>query len=177
MIRSNWVLDPGKFLTREEARRLLETASIRAEAALSRGNKVAVRDYFIVNLALSTGLRVAEIAGLKCKDIFLRERFCALLVRSGKGGKKRLVRFNGTFKEHYSEYMLWKQSIEEPTGPDDPLLLSSNTGGHMTTSAIEKATQTACVAVCMISEHDLASTLYIRDTIFIGAAEIRSVSN
>jgi hypothetical protein len=47
MMRSNWVLDPGKFLTAEEASRLRETTSKRAAAALARGNKVAVRDHFI----------------------------------------------------------------------------------------------------------------------------------
>lgn len=139
MIKSNWILDPGKFLTREEVSRLLETARKRAEVALARGNKVAIRDYFIVDLALSTGLRVAEIADLNCKDIFLRERFCALLVRNGKSGKKRLVRFNGSLKCHYEKYLLWKQTIGEPTGLGDPLFLSSNTGGHMSTRALEKA--------------------------------------
>ncbi len=139
MIKSNWVLDPGKFLSREEVNRLLETARRRVEVALARGNKVAVRDYFIVDLALSTGLRVAEIADLKCKDIFLRERFSALLVRNGKGGKKRLVRFNGSFKRHYEEYILWKQTVGEPIGLGDALFLSSNTSGHMTTRALEKA--------------------------------------
>ncbi|NVL91383.1 MAG: tyrosine-type recombinase/integrase [Desulfobacterales bacterium] len=139
MIRTNWVLDPGKFLSREEVNRLLETAMKRATAAIARGNKVAVRDYFIVDMALSTGLRVAEIAELKCRDIFLRENFCALLVRNGKGGKKRLVRFNGAFKQHYEEYLLWKQTVGEPTGLGDPLFLSSNTGGHITTRGIEKA--------------------------------------
>ena len=139
MIRSNWVLDPGKFLSREEVNRLLEKAKKRAEVACARGNKVAVRDYFVVDMALSTGLRVAEIANLKCKDIFLKDHFCALLVRNGKGGKKRLVRFNGSLKCHYEKYLLWKQTIGEPTGLGDPLLLSSNTGGHMTTRALEKA--------------------------------------
>ena len=139
MIKSNWILDPGKFLSREEVHRLLETAKRRAEIALARGNKVAVRDYFIVDLALSTGLRVREIADLKCKDIFLRDRLCAVLVRNGKGGKRRLVRFNGSFKKHYKEYLLWKQAAGEPAGPDDPLLLSSNTGCHMSTRAIQKA--------------------------------------
>ena len=139
MIRSNWVLDPGKFLSRGEVSRLLETARKRAEIALARGNKVAVRDYFVVDLALSTGLRVAEIADLKCKDIFLRDRFCALLVRNGKGGKKRLVRFNGAFKRHYEKFISWKQSVGEPTSLSDPLLLSSNSRGHMTTRALEKA--------------------------------------
>lgn len=139
MFRSNWVLDPGKFLTPEEAKRLLETARRRAKVALARGNKVAVRDYFIVDLALATGLRVMEIAQLKCGDVFLRGPVCLLLIRNGKGGKKRLVRFNGTFKRDYEQYMLWKQTVGEPTGAGDPLLLSSNTGRHMTTRAVQKA--------------------------------------
>jgi site-specific recombinase XerD len=139
MFKSNWVLDPGKFLTPEEVNRLLDTAGKRAKIARARGNKGAVRDYFIVHLALSTGLRVAEIASLKCRDVFLKDHFCALLVRNGKGGKKRLVRFNGAFKRHYEEYLLWKETMGEPVGLGDPLLLSSNTGGHMTTRALQKA--------------------------------------
>ena len=139
MIQSNWVLDPGKFLTREEASRLLETLRKRARIALARGNKVAVRDYFIIDLALSTGLRVMEIAQLKCGDIFLRAPACMLLVRNGKGGKKRLVRFNGAFKRHFEEYVCWKQTVGEPTEPGDPLILSSNTRTRMTTRALEKA--------------------------------------
>ena len=155
MIRSNWVLDPGKFLSREEVNRLLETARKKAAAAITPGNKVAVRDYFIVDLALSTGLRVAEIADLKCKDIFLRERFNALLVRNGKGGKKRLVRFNGSFKQHYDEYILWKQTVGEPIGLGDPLLLSSNTGTHLTTRALEKAFKRTAARVGLPSHYSI----------------------
>jgi site-specific recombinase XerD len=139
MFRSNWVLDPGKFLSREEVKRLIETAIERAMLAKAKGNKVAVRDFFIVNLALSTGLRVKEIADLKCGDIFLRDGMCALLVRKGKGGRKRLVRFNGSLKCHYTEYIKWKQAVGEPVEPSAPLFLSSNTSNHMTTRAIEKA--------------------------------------
>ena len=155
MIRSNWVLNPGKFLSREEVNRLLEKAKKRAEVACARGNKVAVRDYFVVDMALSTGLRVAEIANLKCKDIFLKDLFCALLVRNGKGGKKRLVRFNGAFKRHYEKFISWKQSIGEPTGLGDPLLLSSNTGGHMSTRALEKAFKRTAARASLPSHYSI----------------------
>ena len=155
MIRSNWVLDPGKFLSRGEVSSLLETARKRADVAHARGNKVAVRDYFVVDLALSTGLRVAEIADLKCKDIFLRDRFCALLVRNGKGGKKRLVRFNGAFKRHYEKFILWKQNVGESTGLSDPLLLSSNSGDHMTTRALEKAFKRTAARASLPSRYSI----------------------
>ncbi|MBN1156889.1 tyrosine-type recombinase/integrase [Candidatus Woesearchaeota archaeon] len=135
----NWVLDQKKFLSSEEVTTLLETAEQRAKEAIVKGHKVAVRDYFIVHLALSTGLRVMEITQLKCGDIFLGAPASSLIVRKGKNGKKRLVWFNGSLRHHYEDYIRWKQSIEEPIGSDDPLLLSSNTSGHMTTRAIEKA--------------------------------------
>ncbi len=122
---------------------------------MAKGHKVAVRDYFIVDLALSAGLRVADIADLKCKDIFLRDGFCALLVRNGKGGKKRLVRFNRAFKRHYNEYILWKQAVGEPVGLGDPLLLSSNTGGHMTTRALEKAFKRTAVRADLPSHYSI----------------------
>ncbi len=167
MFKSNWILDPGKFLSREEVSRLLETARKRAKVAAARGNKVAVRDYFLVDLALSTGLRVAEIADLKYGDIFLRDHFCALIVRKGKGGKKRLVRFNGALRCHYIEYIAWKQSVGEPSGSNDPLILSSNTGTHMTTRALEKAFKRTAARAGLSSRfsihclrHTYASELY-----------------
>jgi site-specific recombinase XerD len=163
----NWVLDPGKFLSREEVKALLSTARRRAEIAVSRNNKVAVRDYFIVDLALSTGLRVMEIASLTCSDVFLREGISSLLVRKGKGGKKRLVRFNGSLRHHYAEYIVWKQHVSEPIGPNDPLILSSNKGGHMTTRALEKAFKRTAARAGLPSRfsihclrHTYASELY-----------------
>lgn len=135
----NWILTPDKFLSLEEAKKLLETARERAEMANSQGHKVPVRDYFIIDLALSTGLRVMEIAQLSCGDVFIQDAVYSLLVRKGKGGKQRLVRFNGSFNKHYKKYIFWKQTIGEPTGPVDPLMLSSNTGSYMSTRAIEKA--------------------------------------
>jgi integrase/recombinase XerD len=114
-----------------------------------------------VDMALSTGLRVAEIANLKCKDIFLKDHFCALLVRNGKGGKKRLVRFNGAFKRHYEKFISWKQSIGEPTGLGDPLLLSSNTGGHMSTRALEKAFKRTAARAGLPSHYSIH---YLRHT-------------
>ena len=135
----SWVLDPTKFMSQEEAKRLLKATKSIAKVAISLGHKVAIRDYFIVDLALSSGLRVMEIAQLKCGDIFGVDDIFSLLVRRGKNGKKRLVGLSGSFKHHYDTYIRWKKKIGEPVGSDDPLIRSSNTGSHMTTRAIEKA--------------------------------------
>ena len=80
-----------------------------------------------------------EIAQLNCGDVFIEDGIPSVLVRRGKCGKERLVRFNGKLTRHFMDYVRWKQMIGEPTGANDPLIMSSNTGGHMTTRAIQKA--------------------------------------
>jgi site-specific recombinase XerD len=45
---------------------------------------VAVRDYHIIRVGLSTGLGVQEIADLKCRDFHLVNRISCLFVRHGK---------------------------------------------------------------------------------------------
>ena len=138
-VNFNWVLEPGRFLSEDEARTLLRTARRRDVLAATRCHKVPVRDYFIVDLALSTGLRVMEIAQLKCGDVFIRDGISSLLVRNGKGGRRRLVHFGESFKQHFKEFMLWKKALGESVGPYDPVLRSSVSGGQMTGRAIQKA--------------------------------------
>jgi len=151
----NWILEPSKFLTKEEAKKLLETARSRAEVMFAKKRKIAVKDYLIVDLALSTGLRVMEIAQLDCGDFFIRDGTSSLLVRNGKCGKRRLVRFSDSLKEHLNEYLSWKKDISEPTGPNDPLLLSSNTGRHLTTRAIEKAFKRTAVRAGLAAHYSI----------------------
>ncbi len=151
----NWVLEPSKFLTKEEAKKLLETARDRAEVVFAKRRKIPVRDYLIVDLALSTGLRVMEIAQLDCGDVFIRDGISSLLVRNGKCGKRRLVRFGELLKDHLNEYILWKQNVGEPTGPSNPLFLSSNTGCHLTTRAIQKAFKRTAVKAGLSTHYSI----------------------
>ena len=152
MERFDWVLNRTKFLSEEEVNRLLETAKERAEIAKKKRNKVAVRDYFIIDLALSTGLRVMEVANLNCGDIYLHNGLSFLIVRKGKCGKKRAVWFNGKLKKHIEDYLAWKREIGEGIGSDDPLILSSNTRKHMTTRGIQKVFK-RCLKKAGLPEH------------------------
>jgi site-specific recombinase XerD len=135
----NWVLEPWKFLSEEEAKTLLATAKRYASLAIAENRKTPVRDYLIVDIGLSTGLRVMEIAQLNCGDVFMREGTLSLLVRCGKGGKRRLVRFGESLAGHLAAYMVWKKSSGEPAESRDPLLMSTVTRQHMTTRAIQLA--------------------------------------
>lgn len=134
----SWVLDEEKFLTSTEVRRLLEVVRRRKYKALKKGSGVGVREWFVINVALFTGLRVGEISDLRHGDIVLVSGYSSLIVRNGKGGKPRLVRFGPILRERIKEYLEWKQRVGEPCGVSDHVIISSNTGRAMTTRGLQK---------------------------------------
>jgi site-specific recombinase XerD len=155
----SWELE-SKFLTGPEVKRLRQTCQERvqwakrqrgatAKSRLFRGSpdligakkigrKIPVRDWLIIHLALTTGLRVQEIAHLNCGDILLADGHSSVIVRQGKGGKRRLVRFNGELKKHLTDYLEWKQVNKEGIKPEDPLIKSSITGGHLNKRSVQR---------------------------------------
>jgi site-specific recombinase XerD len=150
--RFDWVVDESKFLTGQEVKRLRTTTRKRAKAAEKRGAKVPVRDWFLVDLALSTGLRVQEIADLKCGDLFVTEGKSSLVVRNGKGGKRRVVRLGLDFRNHVRDYVRWKLANGEPTEPDRPLFWSCRSDSHMCTRALQRAFK-RCAQRAGLSKH------------------------
>ena len=138
MFKLNWHLDEGKFLGEEEVRGLTNYLRKQSDAALDNGNKVAIKDWFVIDLALSTGLRVSEIAKLRCGDIWADDGRASLCVRNGKCGKQRIVRFSEKFRRHLNEYLEWRKKTGEGCNPESPLILSSNTRGKMSTRGLQK---------------------------------------
>ena len=117
---------------RRSARRRVET---------SGRKKSAVLEWVTLEIALFTGLRVHEIASLSCGDLWLDSRSGSLLVQNGKGGKKRVVKFGECLGKDLREYLAWKRGRGEGVDGAAPLLLSSHTGGHLSTRAIQKMFQ------------------------------------
>lgn len=147
----NWEVDPKKFLSIKEAGRLAAVAQEQIES----GDKTTIRDYFIIRLGLATGLRVMEMAALNCGDLSLEETISSLVVANGKGKKRRRVFINETFKKQCKEFLVWKQTVGESTEPDKPLLLSSRTGGYLTTRAIQKAFKRCARRVGLSSHYSI----------------------
>lgn len=128
-----WTPLVPKFLTDEEVRQL------RRASVLRRKDPTARRDGLIINIALFTGLRVKEIADLKCGDIMLKENTSSLVVRHGKGGQPRLVHFNGELSKRLKTYLDWKVTQGEGIGAGDPLLFSRYGRGPLSKRALQRA--------------------------------------
>jgi len=151
-----WLIDEGKFLTDEEVVRLRKVAAERAQT----GRKARVREWFLVELGLMSGLRVGEMAALRVGDVFVDEERCSVFVRNGKCGKRRVVLMPAEFKEVFKRYMGWKARWGEPVGDGAELFWSVRRGCGMTTRALQKMFERVAAAAGLerFSVHSLRHT-------------------
>lgn len=112
------------FMTEPQIKRLKDTLRGAAREGKEKGNYVAVRDWCILHIALDAGLRVSEICDLKIGDLLIDQGNSSIIVRSGKGDKKRGVSIGSELRSHLKDYIDWKKERGEPTGDDDLLFLS-----------------------------------------------------
>ncbi len=123
------------FLTPSQVLSLKSYCRERAAEAHTSGKKQAVRNWGILHVALDAGLRVSEICDLQIRDIILDAEHASVIVRDGKGGKKRGVRIGSALRKHLADYMAWKEKIGESTAGRAPVFISSR-GGPLTRTAV-----------------------------------------
>lgn len=89
-------LTENKITTEKHARKLLRTTKETMELAISTGKNLHyINDHYLFAIAYHTGLRVSELLDLTWGDISED----SLLVRRGKGNKKRSVVFGSKTRE------------------------------------------------------------------------------
>ena len=126
-----------KFLSQDQAKKLHKTCEELSDLDLMKGRATWVTRSMLIHLALSSGLRVSEIAALKIQDLHLNGKDNYLIVQNGKRGKRREVYLDSELARQIKKYIeikkkAWKESIE----PDAPLF-SGRGGNHFTTTALE----------------------------------------
>ncbi len=131
----NWNLSVDKFLTKSETC-LLREWSLNNRRCFDRLSWI---DWFLSELLLNTGLRVAEVADLECGDVVLRDELSYVFVRNGKGGKSREVFINSDFQNSVKDILDWKKSVGEGINCNDPLLYSPKSKGKYSTRGLQKA--------------------------------------
>ena len=127
----NWIMTPDKFLSDKEYQTLMKTLSDAAEVGAMKGRKKQIRDYMIIDLALNSGLRVAEIASLQNEDLHITKGNSQIFVREGKGRKSHLVMIGNDLRRHIKKFL----SVQHT---ENPYLFISERSPQMTTTAIQK---------------------------------------
>ena len=131
--------DGIKYYNKQQVQLLRKTVRDQATAALARGNKTAVKEWAVIDILTSSGLRVSEAANLRCSDSRIGYGQSSLFVREGKGGKSRTVQIPEALKRHLNSFIAWKQHHGEPTGPDDYLFVGQR--GPWSAQAIQQITK------------------------------------
>lgn len=117
------------YLTPEQVRKLLESVPRRWTA---RG----ARDYALIRLVVSCGLRTIEVARANVEDLRTVADFTALYVQGkGRDDKEEYVRLGAKAEEAIREYLKLRGAVKG----NEPLFTSlsnNDKGGRMTTRAI-----------------------------------------
>src|SRR5665213_763659 len=118
------------------------------------------RDRAILEMFYASGLRLSELAGLDMDDVNLTAKMVRVL---GKGGKPRLVPFNGSTASAIRAYLKDRlglgttTSVRDARRERDPLFLNYR-GSRLTTRSIDRLVRryvAACSARLGISPHAL----------------------
>jgi site-specific recombinase XerD len=162
-----WVLDDTKYLKFWEIEKLRNVCRRAKNQALRQGKIIPVRNWFIVELGLFTGLRVEEMQNLRCEDLYLAEGQSSLKVRCGKGDKPRVVRFNEEFKNRCKWFLKWKQRQGQPICNEN-FIFTNRTGKQLCKKTLQNAFK-KCVKISGLGgcysihclRHTYGSYLYI----------------
>ncbi len=103
-----------KWLDRKQRAALLRTVDKEIEDAMRRYPRLRLmylRDAAIVKLILFAGLRVGEIIQLRMNDVILEERKGSVIVREGKGTKRREIPLNMKARKALFDYLAMRPDI------------------------------------------------------------------
>lgn len=154
-----WAITPARLLRREDLKALRSCAKSRLKGRRPRRSS-RMLEQVVLEVALGSGLRVAEIASLACGDLSLGKSSGSLLVRCGKGGKERTVIISGQLCRLLTRFLRWKKIAEQPTGSEFALISTGRAGRFMSTRALQKmfSRLLAAAGVSHHRFHDLRHT-------------------
>ena len=101
------------------------------------GKFEGIRNLFLVHYDLNAGLRVEELSDLKHGDFFVELGKSYVVVRQGKGDKRRNVPISEELRKDYLYYVDWKNACGLSTAKDSYVFTKRN-GCRLTVRAVQK---------------------------------------
>lgn len=104
-----------KWLDKKQRAALLRAVDKEVEDAMRRYPRLRLmylRDAAIVKLILFAGLRVGEIIQLRISDLIIAERKGTVVIREGKGTKRREIPLNVQARKALLEYLQIRPDVE-----------------------------------------------------------------
>ena len=129
-------VDGIKYFNEKQIKLLRRTVREQAELDEQRGNVTGIKEWMVIDLLTSTGLRVSEAANLRCGDLKVGYTENKIYVREGKGRVSGHVVINDALKKHLRAFTGWKIKQGELLGEDDFLFIGQR--GAWTSQAIQQ---------------------------------------
>ena len=144
--RFSWSINESKYLDIKKVKKL-RFALIKARAS-APDKLITARNWFMVELGLSTGLRVEEMTNLMVSDLNLNDRQPSLMVKQGKGNKPRTVYFSESFKNECLLYLSRRNKL----GIKSDYLFTNTAGRQLTKRALQKSFK-KCLRLSGLESH------------------------
>jgi len=100
-------IDRTKYMSMDEVKRLRTVTEARALIDLKKGRVGGVMAWMVIDLALSTGLRVSEMVALKIKDIDLKRGSLSVVRLKRKKKVKETLAIGNGLVAHLRDYIKW----------------------------------------------------------------------
>lgn len=146
-----WVIREDKVLLKDEVIKLRHFARILMSLGIKNKEFFLVRDWFMIELGLNTGLRVEEMADIKTDDLCIENCHSSIFVSHGKGDKQRAIRISKEFKTTCKQFLKFRKDFGLSNEPSQALL-SSRTGQPITKRALQKQFK-SCIKQAELPEH------------------------
>jgi len=145
--------------------KVLNEAEIKNLLRVAAGN--CTRDYTMIFLAVSTGLRCSELVGLYIEDIAPFDGVSTVLTvpeRIAKRKIKREIPLNHEIRTILTAWLKIKKSIHDPMKPDSFLFTSRNTNNQLSPRDFQRIVKRISTAVLgrSISPHTFRHTFATR---------------
>ena len=131
-------------LSRDEQDRLFSYWTGKKDEALRRGASRPVKTWFMFRFIIGTGLRASEVCNVQIKDLHLDTKTPNVVVRSGKGNRRRTVYIATTLVNDIKWFLNYKRkSLNHSTEAEDYLFISER-GGKMNQPGLYYVSAGAC---------------------------------
>ncbi len=121
-----------KWLDRGQQNKLISAAEQALNAAQTETAKMlAQRDLSIIQILIHTGLRIGELTSLTREDMVISPRKGKVIVRQGKGERRREVPLNAEARKTISDWLAYR-------GDEGTLLFSGKRGEGISISGVHR---------------------------------------
>ncbi|MCP4611233.1 MAG: site-specific integrase [Planctomycetes bacterium] len=120
----------------EEVNQLRMITEAGAIVDLKKGRVKGPLAWMVIDLALSTGLRVSEMAALKLKDIDLKRDSISVVRLKRKKKAKESLALSKEVVRHLSDFIKWKKTVGQVTKPASVLFAGSR--GALTAQGLQR---------------------------------------